>query len=117
MLFLEGALCALATIDDAELLVGLVANIQGTVRVTCPLSLAESRLVAMISRFLAFHPKIEIDLQLSNHALNFVSDSLDLAIRVEQPGDSRLTTCPTRTRSLNYLDTAIPCQPIIYGKI
>lgn len=91
MLFLEGALRALAAIDEAESLVGLVANIQGTVRVTCPLSLAESRLVAMISRFLKLHPKMEIDLQLSDHALNLVSDNLDLAIRVGQLGDSRLT--------------------------
>jgi LysR family transcriptional regulator, regulator for bpeEF and oprC len=91
MLFLEGALRALAAIDEAESLVGLVANIQGTVRVTCPLSLAESRLVDMISRFLALHPKMEIDLQLSDHALNLVSDNLDLAIRVGQLGDSRLT--------------------------
>lgn len=91
MLFLEGALRALAAIDEAESLVGLVANIQGTVRVTCPLSLAESRLVAMISRFLELHPKMEIDLQLSDHALNLVSDNLDLAIRVGQLGDSRLT--------------------------
>jgi LysR family transcriptional regulator, regulator for bpeEF and oprC len=91
MLFLEGALRALAAIDEAESLVGLVANIQGTVRVTCPLSLAESRLVDMISRYLALHPKMEIDLQLSDHALNLVSDNLDLAIRVGQLGDSRLT--------------------------
>lgn len=91
MLFLEGALRALAAIDEAESLVGLVANIQGAVRVTCPLSLAESRLVAMIGRFLKVHPKMEIDLQLSDHALNLVSDNLDLAIRVGQLGDSRLT--------------------------
>jgi LysR family transcriptional regulator, regulator for bpeEF and oprC len=91
MLFLEGALRALAAIDEAESLVGLVANIQGSVRVTCPLSLAESRLVAMIGRFLKLHPKIEIDLQLSDHALNLVSDNFDLAIRVGQLGDSRLT--------------------------
>ncbi len=91
MLFLEGALRALAAIDEAESLVGLVANIQGTVRVTCPLSLAESRLVGMIGRFLKLNPKLEIDLQLSDHALNLVSDNLDLAIRVGQLGDSRLT--------------------------
>ncbi|MVZ98653.1 LysR family transcriptional regulator [Sphingorhabdus sp. IMCC26285] len=91
MLFYEGALRALAAIDEAESLVGLVANIQGIVRLTCPLSLAESRMTAMIGRFLTLHPKMEIDLQLSDHALNLVSDNLDLAIRVGQLGDSRLT--------------------------
>lgn len=91
MMFYEGALRALAAIDEAESLVGLALNIQGTIRLTCPLSLAESRLIAMVGRFMDLHPKIEIDLQLSDHALNLVSDNLDLAIRVGQLGDSRLT--------------------------
>ena len=91
MMFYEGALRALAAIDEAESMVGLVANIQGNVRLTCPLSLAESRLIAMIGRFLERYPKMEIDLQLSDHALNLVSDNLDIAIRVGQLGDSRLT--------------------------
>jgi len=92
LVFLEGALRALAAIDEAESLVGLVTNIQGTVRLTCPLSLAESRLIDMIGRFLVLHPNIEIDLQLSDHALNLVSDNLDAAIRVGALTDSRLTT-------------------------
>lgn len=91
MMFYESAKRALAAIDEAESIVGLVANIQGTVRLTCPLSLAESRLVAMIGRFVARYPKIEIDLQLSEHALNLVSDNLDMAIRVGQLRDSMLT--------------------------
>lgn len=112
MLFYEGALRALAAIDEAESMVGLVANIQGTVRLTCPLSLAESRLIAMISRFLALHPKMEIDLQLSDHALNLVSDNLDMAIRVGQLGDSGLTARKIGTAkriivaSPGYLDRA-----------
>jgi DNA-binding transcriptional LysR family regulator len=91
MMFYEGALRALAAIDEAESMVGLVANIQGSVRLTCPLSLAESRLIGMIGRFLERYPKTEIDLRLSDHALNLVSDNLDIAIRVGQLGDSRLT--------------------------
>jgi LysR family transcriptional regulator, regulator for bpeEF and oprC len=91
MLFYEGAMRALAAIEEAQSLVGLAANIQGVVRVTCPLTLAESRMIAMIARFLAAHPQIEIDLKLSDHALNLVSDNLDLAIRVGQFGDNRMT--------------------------
>lgn len=112
MLFYEGALRALAAIDEAESIVGLVANIQGTIRLTCPLSLAESRLIAMIGRFLAVHPKLEIDLQLSDHALNLVSDNVDLAIRVGQLGDSSLTARRIGTArrimvaSTEYLDRA-----------
>ena len=112
MLFYEGALRALAAIDEAESIVGLVANIQGTIRLTCPLSLAESRLIAMIGRFLALHPKLEIDLQLSDHALNLVSDNVDLAIRVGQLGDSSLTARRIGTArrimvaSTEYLDRA-----------
>jgi LysR family transcriptional regulator, regulator for bpeEF and oprC len=91
MLFYEGALRALAAIDEAEALVGLVTNIQGALRLTCPLTLADSRLISMIDRFLALHPNVEIELKLSDHALNLVADNLDLAIRVGQLGDSSLT--------------------------
>lgn len=88
--FYERALAALAAIDEAEAAVGLVGNAKGILRLTAPLSLVESRLMTFIGRFLHDNPGIEIDLKLSDHALNLVADNLDLAIRIGQLGDSRL---------------------------
>ena len=108
--FYESALAALAAIDEAEASVGLVGEARGIVRITVPLSLAESRVIAMISRFLMRNPHIQVDLRLSDHALNLVADNLDLAIRVGQLNESRLiarrigTTRRVAVASPAYLD-------------
>jgi LysR family transcriptional regulator, regulator for bpeEF and oprC len=88
--FFEHALVALGAIEAAEASVGLSGEAQGVLRITAPLTLADSRVINMLSRFLAANPKIEIDLTVSDHALNLVADNLDLAIRVGQLTDSRL---------------------------
>jgi DNA-binding transcriptional LysR family regulator len=89
MAFYEAALRALAAIDEAQAAVGLHGVLGGQVRLTAPLTLAQSRLIAMLAEFQRAQPKIEIDLRLSDHALNLVSDNLDFAIRVGAIGDSR----------------------------
>lgn len=86
----ENALRVLSAIEMAESSVGMAGAAEGTVRITAPLTLIESRLIAMLAPFLAANPRIEIDFYASDHALNLVADNLDLAIRVGQLTDSRL---------------------------
>lgn len=88
--FYEKALGVLDAIEAAEASVGLSGEAEGVLRITAPLTLAESRLIPMLKRFLAANPKIEIDFSASDHALNLVADNLDMAIRVGQLTDSRL---------------------------
>lgn len=88
--FYEKALGVLDAIEAAEASVGLSGEAEGVLRITAPLTLAESRLIPMLKRFLAANPKIEIDFTASDHALNLVADNLDMAIRVGQLTDSRL---------------------------
>ena len=90
--FFEAALRALAAIDEAEASVGLHGALSGQVRLTAPLTLAQSRIIPMVARFQQKHPRIEVDFRLSDHALNLVSDNLDFAIRVGAIGDSRNIT-------------------------
>jgi LysR family transcriptional regulator, regulator for bpeEF and oprC len=104
--FYESALGALAAIDEAEASVGLRGDIHGIVRVTVPLTLAEARLISMIGKFLEENPRIEIDLQLSDHQLNLVADNLDIAIRVGRLGDSGLVA-----RSIGVAQRVIVASP------
>jgi DNA-binding transcriptional LysR family regulator len=90
--FYESAVVALAAIDEAEAAVGRISDARGVLRITAPLSLVEGRLMAMLSGFLAGNPGIEIDLTLSDHALNLVADNLDLAVRVGHIDDARLVS-------------------------
>ena len=88
--FYESARLALAAIDEAEAAVGRVSAARGVIRITAPLSLVEGRLMAMLSAFMAENPGIEIELKVSDHALNLIADSVDLAVRVGQLSDTRL---------------------------
>jgi LysR family transcriptional regulator, regulator for bpeEF and oprC len=88
--FYESALIAIGAIEEAEASVGRHGAAKGLLRITAPLTLADSRVIPMLSRFLASNPEIEIDFTVSDHALNLVADNLDLAIRVGQLTDSRL---------------------------
>lgn len=88
--FYESAKRALAAIDEAEAVVGPKGDVQGLLRVTMPLTLAESRVVNIIARFLERHPRIQIDMTISDHPLNLVADNIDVAIRVGRLVDSSL---------------------------
>lgn len=88
--FYEKALSALDAIESAEASVGLEGGAEGILRITAPLTLAENRLIPMLTRFMEENPRIEIDFTASDHALNLVADNLDMAIRVGQLADSRL---------------------------
>jgi len=88
--FYEAALRALAAVDEAEGAVGTGGEAQGLLRLTMPLTLAEARLMPIIASFLDRHPRIQIDLRVSDHPLNLVADNIDVAIRVGELVDSSL---------------------------
>ncbi|WP_225205548.1 LysR family transcriptional regulator [Novosphingobium huizhouense] len=88
-LFYESAQRALAAIDEAEATIGRSEALSGVVRLTAPLTLAQSRLIGFLAVFQRTHPRIQLDLKLSDHALNLVADHLDFAIRVGEIGDNR----------------------------
>lgn len=90
--YYEAAQRALAAIDEAQAAVGPSGELQGLLRVTVPLTFAESRLVPIIARFLERYPRIEFDLRISDHALNLVADNIDVAIRVGRLVDSTLVS-------------------------
>lgn len=55
---------------------------RGTVRVTCPVTLAQTTIGPLIPRFLAAHPQVRIDMQVSNRVVDLVQDGVDVALRV-----------------------------------
>lgn len=55
---------------------------RGTVRVTCPVTLAQSTIGPLLPRFLAAHPQVRIDMQVSNRVVDLVQEGVDVALRV-----------------------------------
>lgn len=72
--------------EQAEAADEAVARVQseprGTVRVTCPVTLAQTTIGPILPRFLAAHPQVRIDMLVTNRVIDLVQESVDVALRV-----------------------------------
>ncbi len=77
--------------EAAEAAAEAVAMVQsdprGTIRVTCPVTLAQTALGELLPRFLARHPQVRIELEVSNRVVDLVQDGVDVALRVRSSLD------------------------------
>lgn len=55
---------------------------RGTIRVACPVTFAQSTIAQLVPVFLARHPQVRIDMQVSNRAVDLVQEGFDVALRV-----------------------------------
>ena len=55
---------------------------RGTVRMTCPVTLAQTSVGPLLPRFLAAHPQVRIDMQVTNRVVDLVQEGVDVALRV-----------------------------------
>ena len=63
---------------------------RGTVRVACPVTLAQTTLGPIVPEFLARYPQVKLDVRISNRAVDLVEEGFDVALRVRSaPEDSR----------------------------
>ncbi|MDE2417571.1 MAG: LysR family transcriptional regulator [Burkholderiales bacterium] len=76
----------LAIRDAAEAAAEAVEQVQteprGTVRVACPVTLAQTTLGPIMALFLERYPQVRIDMQVSNRVVDLVDEGVDVALRV-----------------------------------
>ena len=72
--------------EEAEAAAEAVAQVRGephgTIRVTCPVTLAQATIGHLIPEFLERHPQVRIDMQVSNRVVDLVQEGIDVALRV-----------------------------------
>jgi DNA-binding transcriptional LysR family regulator len=72
--------------EQAEAADEAVAMVQteprGTVRVSCPVTLAQTTIGPLLPRFLAAHPQVRIEMLVTNRVIDLVQESVDVALRV-----------------------------------
>ena len=77
--------------EDAEAAEEAVAMVQneprGTIRLVCPVTLAQSTIGKLIPGFLARYPKVRIEMEVSNRVVDLVQDGIDVALRVRSSLD------------------------------
>ena len=69
---------------------GAASNPTGLIRLAAPMSLGLLYLTDLIADFIAAHPGIEIDLQLSDAKVDIVAEGFDIAVRIANLPDSSL---------------------------
>jgi DNA-binding transcriptional LysR family regulator len=81
----RAALYEAAAIDDVVL--RLKAEPQGLVRISCPTG-AERLFATTLPAFLARHPKLRVQMIVSNRRIDLIEEGVDVAIRVRETLDS-----------------------------
>ncbi|CDM41370.1 LysR family transcriptional regulator [Ectopseudomonas oleovorans] len=83
----------------------LGAEPKGLLRMTCAVAYGERFIVPLVNDFMARHPQLRVEIELSNRPLDLLHDGLDLAIRLGRLQDSRLMAARLAPREM-YLCAA-----------
>ncbi|UVE16666.1 LysR substrate-binding domain-containing protein [Pseudomonas sp. LS44] len=78
---------------------------KGLLRMTCAVAYGERFIVPLVNQFMASHPQLRVEIELSNRTLDLVHEGLDLAIRLGRLQDSRLVAAHLAPRVM-YLCAA-----------
>ncbi|MGL4241374.1 MAG: LysR family transcriptional regulator, partial [Beijerinckiaceae bacterium] len=65
-------------------------ELAGEIRLSLPVPYAHARLLPLLARFRAAHPRVAFHMQLSNRNVDFTADAVDLAVRARVPPESGL---------------------------
>jgi DNA-binding transcriptional LysR family regulator len=55
---------------------------RGTVRIACPVTLAQNAMGHLVPRYLSANPLVKIDMRVTNRAVDLVEEGIDIALRV-----------------------------------
>lgn len=72
----EEALAAVQAVDQSH------TEPRGTIRIACPVTIAQTTLGPVLSLFLARYPQVSIVMQVSNRVVDLVEEGFDVALRV-----------------------------------
>jgi DNA-binding transcriptional LysR family regulator len=90
--YCERARRAVKEAEEADLAArGADAGLAGRLRVSAGVTFAKQQLVPVLSRFLAAHPNLSIDLILDDRSIDLIEEGIDIGLRFGPLPDSSLT--------------------------
>lgn len=105
--------------ESAQAAADTVAQVQtaprGTIRVSCPVTLAQTVLAELMPQFLASFPEVRVEMQVSNRAVNLVEEGIDVALRVRPSVDDSGSMVVKRLDHATQILVASPEQLIRQG--
>ncbi|WP_221799891.1 LysR substrate-binding domain-containing protein [Oceanobacter mangrovi] len=89
-------------LEEAErALTSLSHRASGIIRLTAPFTYGEGHLSPLLNEFLAIHPQVQLECQLTNQRLDLIEGGFDLAIRLGKLEDSSMKARRLATRKLH----------------
>lgn len=104
--YLEGARRVLAELEQLETEFDASEGLKGTVRIAAPLTYGEAVVASAATRFVARHPGVTVELELSDHYADLAKGGFDIAIRIGTLSDSSLIV-----RKLGQTDLNVVAAP------
>lgn len=91
----EHARSVLAAYEDAvRAASGERTSPAGTVRVSAPLAFGRKHLAPVVADFLEAHPRMQVELHLSNRIVDLLEERMDVALRIGRLRDARIVAAP-----------------------
>ncbi|GHC72501.1 LysR family transcriptional regulator [Limoniibacter endophyticus] len=82
---------ALNDLEEATLLVsGQADEASGLLRVSAPTSFGRMHIAPHLGTFMQSHPRLNVELNLSDDIVDVIADGYDIAVRITEPRDSSL---------------------------
>jgi len=90
--YYESARRAIAMVDEADGAArGVGADLVGKLRICAAVTFARLHVVPHITRFLARHPALEVEVMLDDRQIDLLEHGIDVALRMGDLGDSSMT--------------------------
>jgi DNA-binding transcriptional LysR family regulator len=87
-LFLDRAREILADVEDAEDAARGLDSLRGTIRLVIPIMYGTREIIPRLSKFLAMHPSLRLELSVADQRQDLVAEGADVAIRIGDLDDS-----------------------------
>lgn len=94
----------------------LASDPRGVVRMSCPVSLAQTVLAPLLPEFLARFPRVEVRLLVSDHRVDLIGEGFDIAIRVRSRLDADATLVARPFGRSTVLPVASPALLDAHGR-
>ncbi|HSV46391.1 MAG TPA: LysR family transcriptional regulator [Ramlibacter sp.] len=89
---------------------------RGTIRVACPVTLAQTTVGWLIPMFLEKHPQVRIDMEVNNRVVDLVEEGIDVALRVRPTLDDSGSLVVKNLGTSQALLLASPAQLARQGR-
>ena len=112
--FYERTVAILASLEEAESFVSSQSSEpRGTLKVTAPLAFGRMHVARHLGPFMAAHPKLTVNLVLTDDLVDIVGEGYDLAVRIAELPDSSLVS--RKLASIGSITVAAPNYLVAWG--